>query len=387
MLISMAEQETNNNDTAFLELNSAALKAKHPMEILLKKEAVLTIKAGDTVEGTILEKKGSRVFLDLGTYGTGIIYGREYYGAQEIIKKLQSGDKITAKVVEPDNEDGYVELSLKDVGEERRWIELKRMMQEGIVLELPVLEANRGGLILEAERIKGFLPASQLSSKNYPRVAGGDKEKIYQELQKLVGTILKVKILDVNPAEQKLIFTEKAQQAEDLQQIIAKYKKGDEVEGEVTGVVDFGAFVKFDEVGLEGLVHISELDWSLVEDPRQTVKIGDRVRAKIIDVQGDKVSLSIKQLKEDPWIKIADKYKKGDSLKGTVTKFNPYGAFVEVDREVHGLVHISEFGLESRMLTELELGKEYDFTVLLIDSKEHRMSLCKIQNEFRPSEN
>lgn len=380
MLLSMTEQDTNNNNTAFLELNSAALKAKHPMELLLKKEGVFTIKAGDTVEGTILERKGSRVFVDLGTYGTGIIYGREYYGAQEIIKKLRPGDQITAKVVDSDNEEGYVELSLKDVGEERRWFELKRMMQEGVVLELSVLEANRGGLILEAERIKGFLPASQLSSKNYPRVAGGDKEKIYQELQKLIGTVLKIKILDVNPAEQKLIFTEKAQQVEDMQQIIAKYKKGDEVEGEVTGVVDFGAFVKFDEAGLEGLVHISELNWSLVEDPRNALKIGDRVRAKIIDVQGDKISLSIKQLKEDPWIKIADKYKKGDSLKGTVTKFNPYGAFVEVGGEVHGLVHISEFGLESRMLTELELGKEYDFKVLLIDSKEHRMSLCKIQD-------
>jgi len=372
----------HNNDTAFAERYSSQIKAKHPLELLLKKEGISLIKPGDMTEGIVLEKKGTRIFIDLGPRGTGIIYGREYYGAPEIIKHLKPGDQITAKVVELDNEEGYIELSLKDIGEEQKWLELKKMMQEGEMLELPVLEANRGGLILETKGIKGFLPASQLSSKNYPRVAGGDKEKIYQELQKLVGAVLKVKILDFDPAEQKLIFTEKGQETQDLQRILSKYKNGDEVEGEVTGVVDFGAFVKFDELGLEGLVHISEIGWSLIEDPREALKVGEQVRAKIIDMQGNKVSLSLKQLKEDPWIKIAGKYRKGDIIKGLITKFNPFGAFAEIEREIHGLVHISEFGTETRMREELELNKEYDFKILLLDPKEHRMSLGLISTKL-----
>lgn len=369
-----SSQEPPKNNALFADRPISA-KMKHPMETLLKKEGVFVTKIGDMVEGIMLEKKGSRIFIDLGPMGTGILYGREYYEAQDIVRGLAPGDKITAKVMDLDNEEGYVELSLKDVGEERRWKELKKLMEEETILELPVLEANRGGIMLEAEGIKGFLPASQLSSKNYPRVAGGDKEKIYQELQKLIGVVLKVKILDVNTIEQKLIFTEKGQQQEDMQQILGKYKNGDEVEGEITGVVDFGAFMKFDEAGLEGLIHISEIDWSLIEDPRTFLQIGDRVCAKIIDMQGNKVSLSLKQLKEDPWAKISAKYKKGDKIRGKVTKYNPFGAFVEVDHEVHGLIHISEFGTESRMQAELELEKEYNFKILLLDSKEHRMSL------------
>lgn len=179
-----------------------------------------------------------------------------------------------------------------------------------------------------------------------------------------------------------MIFTEKGQETQDLQRILSKYKNGDEVEGEVTGVVDFGAFVKFDELGLEGLVHISEIGWSLIEDPREALKVGEQVRAKIIDMQGNKVSLSLKQLKEDPWIKIAGKYRKGDIIKGLITKFNPFGAFAEIEREIHGLVHISEFGTETRMREELELNKEYDFKILLLDPKEHRMSLGLISTKL-----
>lgn len=332
-------------------------------------------------------REGNRVFVDLGASGTGIVYGREYYAAQDVIKNLKPGDVISAKVVEPDNEEGYVELSLKEAGEERRWVDLKTMMDRGEILELPVLEANRGGLILEFKGVKGFLPASQLSSQHYPRVEGGDKEKIYQELQKLAGEILKVKILDFDPKEAKLIFTERGQTSDEMLKILSKYKIGDEVEGEITGIVDFGAFIKFDdEAGPEGLIHISEIDWSLIENPRDVLSAGDKVKAKIIDIQGDKVSLSLKQLKEDPWKKISEKYHKGDTLKGRVTKFNPFGAFVEIEAGIQGLVHISEFGTESKMKEELALGNEYQFKVLLIDPVEHRMSLGMIREKVEAEE-
>ncbi|MDP3710236.1 MAG: S1 RNA-binding domain-containing protein [bacterium] len=350
-------------------------KPRHPMEKLLKSIPVDPLKEGDIVDGKMMEKKGARVFIDLGSRGVGLIYGREYHNAQDIVKGLSPGDPISAKVVDVDNEDGYVELSLKEAGEERRWIDLKKIKQDGQILELPVLEANRGGLMLEAKGIKGFLPASQLSSKNYPRVEGGDKEKVYQELQKLVGQTIKVKILDFSPEENKLIFTEKELNQEAVRSALSKYKIGDEIEGEVTGVVDFGAFVKFGEAELEGLIHISEIDWALIGNPRDVLKTGEKIKAKIIDVQGDRVALSLKALKDDPWLKIEERYKKDDEVKGKVTKLNPFGAFVQLDKDFQGLAHISEFGTEDKLQEALKLGQEYTFKILLIDPKEHKMAL------------
>lgn len=355
---------------------ASKVKPKHPMEAILKGVAGNAFpKIGEIVEGAVLEKRGPRLFVDLGARGMGIVYGREYYIAQDIIKGLKPGTPVSAKVVEIDNDEGYIELSLKEAGEERRWVDLKEMMKTGKPVDLAVMEANRGGLILELKGVKGFLPASQLSSKHYPRVDGGDKEKISQELQKLVGETIQVKILDVNPEEEKLIFTEKELDQESLRVALDRYHVGDTVEGEITGVVDFGAFMKFDDAGLEGLIHISEIDWTLIEDPRQILKVGESVKAKIIDIQGEKIALSLKALKEDPWTKIAERYHKGDTVTGTVTKFNPFGAFVQLDENFHGLVHISEFGTEVKMRETLEVGKQYPFVILLIDPKEHRMPL------------
>lgn len=353
------------------------------MEVLLKDGGKLstTVKQGDIVEGKVLEKKGTQVFVDLGTRGLGIIFGREYYAASDIIKNLNPGDAISAKVVEPDNEDGCIELSLKEAGEERRWTTLYSLMQKGEALELKVLEANRGGLILETAGVKGFLPASQMSPQNYPRVDGGDKERILQELQKLVGQNLKVRIIDLNPGENKLIFTEKQHNTEEMKQILAQYKIGDEVDGEVVSVVDFGAFVKIAGTEFEGLVHISEIDWGLIEDPRTVLKPGEKIKAKIIDIQGDKISLSIKQLKTDPWSVVSEKYHKGDTIKGKVTKHHTFGSFVQVEKDVHGLIHISEFGTEQLMRDSLKVGQEYQFRVLLVDPKEHKMSLGLVRDE------
>ncbi|MBI2096804.1 MAG: S1 RNA-binding domain-containing protein [Candidatus Sungbacteria bacterium] len=347
------------------------------MEQLLKSrsgEFFSMPKAGDIVEGVAIEKRGAKLFVDLGNQGTGVVYGREYYEAQDIIKNIDVGSPVTAKVVELDNEEGYIELSLREAGREKNWRDLKEKMQTGEVLSVVVKEANRGGLILELNSVRGFLPVSQLSMKHYPRVENGDKEKIFEELQKFVGTELKVKILDVNPYEDKLIFSERGSDSDEVKERLDKYKIGEVVEGEVTGVVNFGAFMKFDE-GLEGLIHISEIDWQLIEDPKAVLKVGEKRRAKIIDIEGDKISLSLKALRPDPWIAAAEKYSKGSLINGKATKFNPFGAFVQIEDSVQGLAHISEFGTESKMKETLELGKSYDFRVLSIDPKEHRLSL------------
>ena len=345
------------------------------MELLLKArgEFFAMPKVGDIVEGQAIEKKGAKLFIDLGNRGTGIVYGREYYEAQDIIKKIEIGDSVTAKVVELDNDEGYIELSLREAGREKNWRDLKEKMQTGEVLSLVVKEANRGGLILEYAGVRGFLPVSQLSLKHYPRVENGDKERIFSELQKFVGVEMKVKILDALPYEEKLIFSERGGDSDEIKERLAKYKKGDVVEGEITGVVNFGAFMKFDE-GLEGLIHISEIDWQLIEDPKAVLKAGEKRQAKIIDIEGEKVSLSIKALRPDPWIE-AEKYIKGSIIKGKVTKHNPFGAFVSIEDSVQGLAHISEFGTEAKMKELLDIGKTYDFRIVSIDPKEHRLSL------------
>ncbi len=360
--------------------NATFDRGKHPMDLLLKSKSDALPKSGDIMEGTVLEKKGSRLYVDLGSRGTGIVYGREYYEASDIIKRLNPGDAVAAKVIEPDNPEGYIELSMKEAGREKNWKELERFMASGELLKLKIREANRGGLILEHLGVMGFLPASQLSQEHYPRVEGGDKEKIFGELKKLVGEELEVSVIDVDPADEKLIFSEKTKETELVRQRLAAYHAGDVIEGEVAGIVSFGAFVKFGD-GLEGLVHISEIDWQLIANPADVLKIGQKVQAKVLGIEGDKVSLSLKALKPDPWAAVEEKYPKGALITGTVVKFNPFGAFVKLDDDIQGLAHISEFGSEANMKEELKLDEPHEFTVLSADAKEHRLALGLIRKE------
>lgn len=341
-------------------------------------------KVGELVEGTVLGKEGSSLYINLGAFGTGIIYGKEYYDAQDLIKGVNIGDKISAKVIEIQNDDGYVELSLKEAGQEMVWDEIRKLKETGEIISVKITEANRGGLMAQLKGVPAFMPVSQLSVKNYPRVEGGDKSKILQELHKFVGKNMNVKVIDADPKEVKLIVSEREVQDEALKSILSNFKVGDIVDGEVSGVVDFGAFVKISSSEsssgegnpqLEGLVHISELDWQLIEDPRQVVKVGDKIQAKIIGIEGDKISLSMKALKKDPWDIIEETYDVGQVVKGKVVKLNPFGAFVKLDDNIQGLCHISEFESEDQMKEKLEVGKSYTFNIQLINKAEHRMAL------------
>jgi small subunit ribosomal protein S1 len=354
--------------------NGVQERPSFSMDFLLRTFNLNLPNVGDIVEGKVIEQKGSSLFVDLGPYGTGIIYGRELINARETIRSLKPGDTITAKVVETANKNGYIELSLKEAGQDIVWREAEELQKKRASLNLPVLDANKGGLILEWKGIQGFLPASQLRLKHYPRVEGGDKEKILDELKKMVGTNLNVTIIALDSQEGKLIFSEKGTEVDELKDIISKYKVGDILECEITGVVDFGVFVKIED-DLEGLVHISELDWSLVENPSDLYKIGDKVTAQIIEIKDDKISLSIKALKQNPWTNAQEKYKKGDIVKGVVIKFNRHGALVSIEEGVAGLVHISEFGTEKKMKEKLELGKSYLFQIVLFEPENHRLIL------------
>lgn len=340
-------------------------------------------KVGEVIDGIVIGKKGSYLYIDLGAFGTGVIYGKEYYDAQDLIKNIKLGDKVSAKVVELQNDDGYAELSLKEAGQEMAWDELRKLKESGEIVSIKITEANRGGIMGQLKGVSAFMPVSQLSVKNYPRVEGGDKTRILQELNKFVGKSMNVKVIDLDQKELKLIVSERGVQDETLKEIMSGYKIGDTIEGEVSGVVDFGAFVKIGvptekaeaKPQIEGLVHISELDWQLIEDPRQVIKVGDKIQAKIIGIDGDKISLSIKALKKDPWGSIEDDYKIGGVINGKVVKINPFGAFVKLDANIQGLCHISEFKSEDEMREKLEVGKQYTFNIQLINKTEHRMAL------------
>lgn len=338
-------------------------------------------KTGDVIEATVVAIKPSTIFLDLKNFKTGIILGREIKQNPQEFKKVKINDVITVKVTDIENEDGYTETSLLKAGEEKKWQALKEKMENGETIEAKVLKANKGGLMVEIEKIEAFMPVSQLSSAHYPRVEGGNKQKILLELNKLVDKTINLKIIDLDPREKKLIVSEKATEEKKLKKALEKYKPGDVVEGIITGIVDFGAFVKFDE--LEGLIHISEMDWQIIDNPAEFFKVGDKVKAKVVEIDGDKVSLSTKAMKENPWEKVREKYDTGQIVKGEVTKFNPFGVFVKLDKNIQGLAHISEFGTEKKMKETLELGKKYEFKIISIKPSEYRMALKPILEETR----
>ena len=329
---------------------------------------------GDLVEGTVLGVERAVVYIDLSPLGTGIIYGREFNNARDLIKKMNPGDTVSAKIVGTNHKDGYIELSLKEARQALIWDEAEKAIKEKKVFELVAKEANKGGVILEWQGLQGFLPASQLKTEHYPRVDDGDKDKILEELRKLTGTKLSVSIIAAVPKENKLIFSEKTLEQKDKEKIVEKYAVGDVTEGTVTGVVDFGIFVKLEE-GLEGLVHISEMDWALVDNPRSRFKTGDSVKVKVIEIKSGKISLSIKALKPNPWVEAANKYHKDDVVKAVIIKFNKHGALGSIEEGVAGLVHISEFGSEEKLRSTLELGKTYDFKITLFEPKEQKMTL------------
>jgi small subunit ribosomal protein S1 len=330
---------------------------------------------GDTVEGPVISIDKAAVYVDLAPYGTGIIYGREFTNARDIVRKINIGDKVAAKVIDIDNVEGYIELSLKEAKQAIIWNEAEDAIKNKTLIEVTITDANKGGLIIAWQGIQGFLPASQLKAEHYPRIADGDKDKILEELRKLVNTKIQVTIIGATPKEGKLIFSEKSPTQKDKEKIVGKYTVGDEVSGEVTGAVDFGIFVKIEE-GLEGLVHISELDWSLVEVPRALYKVGETVKVKIIEIKDNKISLSVKALKLNPWVEASKKYKKDALVKGVIIKYNRHGALASIEEGIAGLVHVSEFGGDDKLRETLELGKTYDFKITLFDAKDQKMALA-----------
>ncbi len=341
------------------------------MEELLATQTGFGVAIGDVVEGVVIAAEKHEVWLDLGARGTGLVIGREI----EQVQDIKPGDTISASVLEPESDEGYAILSLKKVAKEKGWELLEERFKSGEVFAVTAFDANKGGLLVEIEGVRGFLPVSQLSAENYPRVSGADKDEILHRLTALVSKPLQVRVLDLNRRDNKLIVSEKAARREDTEGKVAKMKVGEVVKGRVTGVVDFGIFVNVD--GVEGLVHISEIAWDRVDSPAKYVKVGESIEAKIISIDRDKLSLSMKQLKSDPWLQEISKFKVGDKVDGKITRITPFGAFVQVTPVIEALVHISE--LSDDHVDDpnklVKLGEAKEFKIIAIDAEAHKLSL------------
>lgn len=333
-------------------------------------DSVKQLTAGEVVHGTILSIRKHEVLIDLGPLGVGLVPRREV----SMSNNYAEGDEVTASVVEVELDNGYSLLSMRKAARDRGWDEVATKLESGEIVTVTPYDANRGGLLAEYEGVRGFLPVSQLSAEHYPRVGSSDKDEILQRLNVLVNKEIRVRILDADRKANKLIFSEKEAIKEGLAERFEKLSVGDTVKGIVTGVVDFGVFVNVE--GIEGLIHISEISWERVNNPSDYVKVGQTVEAKIIAIDKERLSLSMKQLTKDPWLDEVEQFKPGEDVEGTVTRITPFGAFVQLSPAVEALVHVSELGGDGTDPEKVfTLNERKTFTVLEIDKDNRKISL------------
>lgn len=335
-------------------------------------------KEGSVAEATLIKKLPRRAYFDLGRFGSGIVFGMELQNAKEIIRKLEPGQKIPAKILELDGEEGCIELSLSEAGKQKLWQQVKELAEAGEVIKVKIAAANAGGLMANLGNIdlKAFLPVSQLSLDHYPRVIENDRQKIAEELKKFVGQELSVKIIDVNPRTNKIIISEREVLSSNVKELLTKYAVGQIVDATVSGIADFGVFVRFtDSPEIEGMIHISELAHRLIDSPKEIVKVNDALKVKIIDIKEGRVFLSLKALEEDPWAEIAAKFSAGQEVSGALYKFNPFGAVITLEGGAQGLIHISEFGGQDEMKAALTPGIQHKFVIDSIKPEEKRIVL------------
>lgn len=343
--------------------------------VKIETSAFGVLKVGDIVEGTLLEKGARRLLVDLGRHGVGVVYRGELMGARSAIKDLAPGAALHAKVVEVDNEEGYVELSIAEAGRQKAWAAVAELKEKGEPLTVKVVGANKGGLTTELEGLPAFIPVSQLAPEHYPRVVSEDKSEIGTALQALVGTELTVKLIDANPRTGKLILSEREASEISTRELVKNYTEGQVVEGIISGIADFGVFVRFtDNPSVEGLIHVSELDYRMVENPKEVVKVDEAVKAKIVEIKDGKISLSLKALKEDPWTTAMERYPVGTEVRGMVYSTNPFGALVNFE-DLQGQIHVTEFGGIEEMKKHLAAGKSYLFVVQDVKPAERRVLL------------
>ncbi len=330
---------------------------------------------GDLVEGEVIAIHKNKILVDVNGIAVGMISGREAKDSGDTVKSLKVGDTVSAYVIDGEDEEGYIVMSLRKASQEKTWKKFSDAFEKGLVIEVSASEANKGGLLLDIDGIKGFIPVSQLAPMHYPRVNGADSNQILQRLQELVGQRFRVKIINIDKENGKLILSEKAAMEEQRQSALEGLKVGDTVTGRISGVVKFGIFVAFN--GLEGLVHISEIAWGHVKNPLDYGKLGENIQVMVIGVEGDKISLSMKRLTEDPWLEAAKNYQIGTVVEGEINRLTPFGAFIKLSDDINGLIHVSEIadGDVTDPSTLLAVGEKVKAKVIAIEPDEHRVGL------------
>lgn len=330
-------------------------------------------KLGQVIEGKVLKIGKSQVWVDLDGMAVGVVRGPELQDELGEYLNLKIDDKVSATIIDEENERGEIELSFRLALYLKTLDSLKKIKEEKTLIRVKVIDANRGGLIVQYKRMQGFVPSSQLSAAHFPQVSDGNKNKILEKLKKLVGKTLEVKIIDVQEPGKKIIFSEREMETEKINSAFKKYQVGDIVEGVVIGISRFGVFVEFGEK-IKGLIHISELAWQRVEKIEDIVNLGDKVKAKILSADDSKISLSLKRLTEDPWHEVEKKYKIGDKVKAAILKVTPYGFLVELDKNIQGLAHISE--IPEKVLKEKgKAGEKLEFKIISLEPADHRLGL------------
>ena len=346
------------------------------MERLLKMAAqVAALKAGSIVEGKVIDIYKNKILVDINGINIGMISGKEARDVADTLKNLKIGDVVAAYIIEEENDEGYTVLSLRKASQERTWKKFEEAFEKGTIMAVQTREANKGGLLLEIDGIKGFIPVSQLAPMHYPRVNGADTNLILTRLQALIGLKFNVKIINIDKENGKLILSEKAAMEEQRKKALKDLRIGVRVHGRISGIVKFGIFVAFD--GLEGLVHISEIAWGHVKDPADYGKLGQEVDIMVIGVDGEKISLSMKRLLEDPWVTATKDFKLGDMVEGEINRLTPFGAFLKLGEDLNGLIHLSEIGDGNVKdpAEVLKIGDKMKAKIIAIDPSEHRIGL------------
>lgn len=344
-------------------------------ELLRCSPQALRPKPGELLEGVVIFKGKNKLLLDLQGVVTAIISGRELRDSFNTFRDLRIGSTVTALILEEENDEGLVVMSLRKASQQKAWTYFHDLIGVGKTMPFIAQEANRGGLLANIDGIRTFLPVSQLAPAHYPRVSNADAGEILSRLQKLVGHTFSVKIITMDEDAGKIVVSEREAMAEERSKTLESLKVGDVREGVVSGIAKFGLFVTFD--GLEGLVHISEIAWGHVKNPAEHAEVGDRVTVKVIGIDGDKLSFSMKQLAKDPWEEVAERYPVGKKVTGSVVRFADYGAFVRLEKDINGLIHLSELAHHhvNDAAEVLTIGQRIEAQVINIDVDERRIGL------------
>lgn len=362
-----------NTDMAlFEELFEQSPEIKYPKE-------------GEVISGTIVKVEKKNILVNVNNQFTGLVVSKEV-GNTVDLSVLEDGQPIDVMVLGDSVERGLLILSLKRANQIKNLTNLTKYNESEEVITVKPTEANKGWLLVDIDGLKGFIPVSQLTPLHYPRVEGANAEKILEHLEGLVGKDFQVRVINVDEAGKKIIFSEKAAIAENREKALATLKEGDIVEGVVSGILSYGLFVTFD--GLEGLVHVSEIDWGHVNDPSKFAKVGMKVKVKVIGLDSDKISLSIKRLKENPWDVLAKKYKLGDSIVAPISRISKFGAFMNLEGGIQGLIHLSEIshGVVKDIRDHVKVGEEVTAKIINFEPTKKRIGLSLKALQEAPKE-